>query len=350
MTQASDLSDLVVEYLTAAPTSEFLNQDVAIIAAWEGRDNLLWRVSTNAREAILKLYLDAGQARSRRQFDGQQTFAHLGIAPRPIWYDRYPVGLARQVMVYEWAEGRPIEPTTNSHLMDLARAVAQVHSGDPSDVHRFSPNPLNLDYLWRVMQGSIQPSRRWLNEQGQPLLTLFEHLTDRTKTLIEAALPLWQSAPPTPVHGDLKLENCIQHLGTTVLLDWEMYGLGDPALDVANFLYLNRGELDQEMGATWLDAYLALLDQPNLAQRIGVYQRVLPVQSVCFLLDGLRDLPADLPDAAATLAFLATTLKACLIEAIDVIGTAETGTEEMDTDVADIDDVITVFFEHLQEK
>ncbi len=61
--------------------------------------------------------------------------------------------------------------------------------------------------------------------------------------------------PPAPVHGDLRLDNVLSSDGGVVLLDWEMFGLGDPALEVARFLHdshrcCRRGLLDD-----WLDAY-----------------------------------------------------------------------------------------------
>lgn len=312
----NELSNTILAYFMKAPTSEFNGQPVEIEDAWRGHDNLLWRVSVENRKAVLKLYLDAGQARSRRQFDGQQSFAHLGIAPRPLWYDRYPMGLARQVLVYEWMEGETLDPTDLAQVAALARAVAQVQSGDPADVRRFSPNPVNLDYLWRVMQGSIQPTTQWLASRNKVLHALFQQLVERTRALIEVALPLWKSLPPSPVHGDLKLENCLHHFGAAILLDWEMYGLGDPALDAAHLLYWDRRELSQEARSVWLETYLAMLNQPNLAQRIGVYERVLPMQTLCYLFDGLRELAADLPDADTVLPFLQETLAASLQEAM----------------------------------
>ncbi len=65
--KVTELTPSIHRYLTAAPTSHFLGQPVEMVDAWEGRDNLLWRVHCRGQEAVLKLYLDAGQARSRRQ-------------------------------------------------------------------------------------------------------------------------------------------------------------------------------------------------------------------------------------------------------------------------------------------
>ena len=77
----NDLTAAIHTYLTTAPASGFAGQDVRVVDAWRGEDNLLWRVTAGGQEAVVKLYLDAGQARGRRQADGQRLFAPPGLAP-----------------------------------------------------------------------------------------------------------------------------------------------------------------------------------------------------------------------------------------------------------------------------
>src|SRR3954471_3842511 len=99
-----DLTGPVHESLTTAPSSLFVQQPVEILAHWQGDANLLWRVGAGEQQAGVKVFLDAGQARSRRQFDAQQLLAPVGLAPEPLWVDRYPQGLSRQLIVYRWCD------------------------------------------------------------------------------------------------------------------------------------------------------------------------------------------------------------------------------------------------------
>ncbi len=305
-----ELTTNIHTYLTTAPTSNFLQRPVELLAQWEGSNNLLWRVECAGQEAVVKLYLDAGQARGRRQFDGQQRFSPLGLAPRPLWFDRYPTGLSRQVLIYEWLPGEPVQIANGVQMQALAQTIAQVHSGDASEVRRFCPNPLNLDYWWRVLEGGLGTLATWLRaHQATTLHTQFTALANQAQTWVEAALPLWQGVPPTPVHGDLKLENVIDTFGTAVLLDWEMFGLGDPAYEIATFLQASQQQWADDEQADWLDTYLASVDQPGLAQQIAIYQRLLPFEAVCYLLHGLRQhTVADLPLLRESEQFLASTL------------------------------------------
>jgi thiamine kinase-like enzyme len=314
-----ELTTAIHTYLTTAPTSNFLQRDVTMLEQWEGSNNLLWRVNSGGQEAVVKLYLDAGQARGRRQFDGQQLFSPFGLAPQPLWFDRYPAGLSRQVLVYRWAPGELLNPADAAQLLALAQSVAQVHNHPLTDVRRFCPNPVNLDYFWKVWQGGLPPLQRWLAvQEATSIQTLLTQLAAGGDLLVQTALPLWANTPATPVHGDLKLENCLNSFGMAVLLDWEMFGLGDPAYDVATFLQLSNQELDAGQQADWLESYLASVTQPGLDARIAVYRRLLPLQNVSFLLDGLRQHAGeDVALVQQNQTFLAATLVAAIQQSAD---------------------------------
>ena len=140
-------------YLTGASSSRFRDQEVTITDQWQGRDNLLWRVRCgDGTDAVVKMFTDAGQARSRRQFRGQEQFAAAGLAPEPLWYDRYPHGLPSQILVYRWAEGGELSLADGIHRIALAEAVARVHCTESDAVQRFSPHPFNLLTFWQIWQ------------------------------------------------------------------------------------------------------------------------------------------------------------------------------------------------------
>jgi len=300
----SNLTDAIHTYLTTAPASGFAGRTVTVRDHWQGDDNLLWRVdagsdAADGDAAVVKLFLDAGQARGRRQFDGQRIFAPLGLAPEPFWFDRAPEGLARQVLVYRWAEGRDAEVSDFDDLTAFAMSVATVHNHDTETVRRISPRAINLDYFWRVLAGGLTPTARWLEEIDCPRLAEYVcTLEVSAASAVADGLPLWQGAPPTPVHGDLRLAHALLLDRRALLLDWEMFGLGDPALDVATFLFHEASALGRAGRTHWLESYCAFARSPNIAARIDVYTRLLPLQCFADLLTGLRQLtPADRRDA-----------------------------------------------------
>jgi len=331
-----DLRTAIHTYLTQAPTSNWNQLPVAVVDEWTGAENMLWRAECRGEEAVVKLFLDAGQARSRRQFDGQQLFAPLGMAPEPLWYDRYPEHLVRQVLVYRWLPGERwanedetgspgVEPAA---LPELARMVAGIHRHATEDVRRFCPHPLNLEIFWTVAGGGLEGVQRWLVAAHQaPLLAaLFGRLAAQGRQLVAAGLPLWQQAPPTPVHGDLQPANLLRSFGRPVLVDWEMFGLGDASLEVARFLEQSRTVLAAAAQAEWLDHYLDAVDLPGLAQRIAIYRQLLSLQNVNFLLNGLKSLTAtDRADAGyqASAPFLVETIATAVEYAAATMGVGE---------------------------
>ena len=289
----------ILTYLTSAPTSNFVAQPVTVIDQWQGDENLLWRVESRGREAVLKLFLDAGQARSRRQFDGQQLFAPLGLAPLPLWYDRYPAGLSRQILVYTWAPGSAAQSTDAQQVADHARSAARVHTSDVDQVRRFSPRPLNLKTFWTIQHATFAKLQQRPAVAGiEGLSAQLDQLFHTADTQVQAAPGRWQESMPSPIHGDLRWGNCTAHAGHIVLLDWEMFGLGDPSLEVATFLHSARTEMGAEQVQLWREHYLEASEDPELGERIDLYERLLTVRDLGFLLDGLHQVEAaDAVDA-----------------------------------------------------
>lgn len=296
MLQSPDLDEIVLRYLTEAPASHFYGLAVAITAMWQGSDNVLYRVRAaglrgSEIDAVVKLYPDAGYVRGRRQYDAQMTFHPLGLAPRPLWFDKEPENLAWQVLVYPWAEGDTPTGAEPGLLAALARAAAAVHSGDADTLSRYAPHAMSLQSWWQVQGQSVNALARRLS--GTSLERPFAALAGGAAQAVAAALPLWAGAGLVPVHGDLLLENVLaQGDGRVLLLDWEMSGLGDPALEAARFLAQTPLDAPGWQDA-WLADYLSAFDRPGLAERIAAYRALLPFEWLCRLLDGLHRMHED---------------------------------------------------------
>ena len=289
-TDMSAWTQAVQSYLSDAATSLFLHHEVTILDHWQGRDNLLWRVrSDDGDDAVVKMFTDAGQARSRRQFNGQEQFAAAGLAPEPLWYDRYPHGLPRQILVYRWADGDALRLSDRLHRAALAEAVARIHCADTGAVQRFSPHPFNLLTFWQIWQAGEAPLREWVAGVSAPLLAeLLSMLWKAAHRTLDTALPLLGESPPTLVHGDVAAENALFNRGQALLVDWEFFGLGDPAQEIARFLFYGGDDLSADDQAEWWQLYRSGNADPSLPERVELYMRLFNVQAVTFLLEGIR--------------------------------------------------------------
>jgi hypothetical protein len=306
-------SAAVRTYLREAPGSLFAGGAVELTAHWQGAENLLWRVDAAGTDAVVKMYLDAGWVRGRRQHDAHTAYAPLGLAPQPLWFDREPEGLSRQVLLYRYVEGETPDVDDAAALRALAEAAAAVHWGHAEPPNRISPRPLTLQTYAELLEVSRRSVRGWLaGQEAAQAVAAFDRLGDAARAHIERSLPLWQGAAPTPVHGDLSLENTLVAGGQVTLLEWEMSGLGDPALEIARFAFTTpfAGE---EARRAWLEHHLAATNAPGLADRIAAYRALLPYEALCTVALGVQEHQPVL--TAGDRADLATLLGALFVAA-----------------------------------
>ncbi len=304
----AELTPAVLAYLQQAPGSLFAGREVALHAAWDGDDNLLWRVGVEGFEgaAVLKLFVDAGLARGRRTLDAHERCAGTGLAPRSFWFDRAPESLPEPLLVYGWVEGAALEGSSDELLL-LAEAAAALHGSSPEGISRYGTQPLNLSSWLELQRASVRSLAPWLAARDQSVAAAFESLARHALAGAEAALPLWQNAPLRPVHGELLPQNALRTAGgpaPVLLLDWEHYGLGDPAREAARLLHAAAPPDD---GAAFLSRYLPPLQGalPALDARIAAWRRLLDFEALTGLLTALRTAPPLLaPEAAAEVAML----------------------------------------------
>lgn len=333
-------------YLTNSPSSNFRNLEVTIKSHWQGRDNLLWRVHCgNGTDAVFKMFTDAGQARCRRQFSGQEQFAGAGLAPEPLWYDRYPHGLPRQILVYRWAEGESLTVADPLHRIAHADAVARVHCAGRDNVQRFSPHPFNLLTFWQIWQAGEAPLHEWTSAAPAPLLSeCLASLWAAVHRLMDMALPLFGETAPSPIHGDLTADNALFLRGQTLLVDWEFFGLGDPAQEIARFLFFGGEEWSEEGRVEWHRHYSYANNDPSMPERVDTYLRLLSFQAVTYLLDGIRQravppISDTNPDVESTqyLSFLNSAITVALHRSMTLWGLSPPGKGDSNLLAGEID-------------
>lgn len=289
---AEEAADEIRMYAQTSPLSTLTGRDVTVRAELAGSDNLLWRLSASGNGAageptdvVIKMYMDAGWVRGRREHEAQQLFAPLGLAPQPLWFDRDAESLPRQVVGYRWVEGDAANMRDAGVRRAVAEAIARVHATDTAALSRYSPNPMGIETYWTLLQESMVTVCADL--EGEPeLATALDGLMRAATALARDSVPLWANAAPTLVHGEFSPENTLVGPTGVTFVDWELSGLGDPALEVARFV---QGHLVDAAQQEWLAEYRAGFDAPGLADQIDVYRRLLPVEWLCLLLDGMEE-------------------------------------------------------------
>jgi thiamine kinase-like enzyme len=97
----------------------------------------------------------------------------------------------------------------------------------------------------------------------------------------------WQDATLTPLHGTPFPHNLLLSDGAVTLINWQLFGLGDPAYEVAATSCI----LAEASGALAVDkfveSYLAHTDDIMLERRVKIYRRVWQFGQVLQLLASL---------------------------------------------------------------
>jgi hypothetical protein len=289
----SEAADAIRTYAVTSPLSTLAGRDVIVREEWQGSDNLLWRLgvaSNGAQEpvadTVLKMYMEAGWVRGRREYEAQQLFSPLGLAPQPLWFDRDAELLPRQVVGYAYVDGSPPDMADPGVQAAVAQAIARVHATDAAELARVSPNPMGFKTFWTLLQENIAT----VSTDLAPFPDLVRGMTElqtAASALAAEAAPLWANATPTPIHGEFSPENTLITPRGVTFVDWELSGLGDPALEVARFA---QGHLvETATREQWLATYLAAFNPPQMAERIALYRMLLPIEWLCLLLGGLED-------------------------------------------------------------
>jgi aminoglycoside phosphotransferase (APT) family kinase protein len=155
---------------------------------------------------------------------------------------------------------------------DLVDALAELHSADPAPfveagIGRASGYLERQIRRWRGQREGIQAAAA---ERGTAARDLPDY--DAVRDWLEANLPL-ETAAPTVVHGDYKLDNVLSLPGhresgtppqVNAILDWEMATVGDPLADLGYLL------------ALWMrpgDASLGEFEQGGLTRTPGFAER-----------------------------------------------------------------------------
>lgn len=207
---------------------------------------------------------DDGAATLANEFALYRRLAREGaavaaLAPRAIAYDP-----ARSLLTLEWIAGgidlyrlhRSRRAASATLAGALGRALATLHgvAPDAEELRRDAPWVLSLhrpplDALRYLSAGSVELIRA-IQHDG-PFAAALDELRDGWR--VEAL-----------VHRDVKWANCVAHpapgrarLTRIALVDWEMAGWGDPALDVGSalgeLLAFRLGSIPDDLDADELD-------------------------------------------------------------------------------------------------
>ena len=214
--------------------------------------------------------------RARAETLALEIYAPRGIAPELLWSGDAPAQIGGYVVVYHSPEGVSAAlPHLDDREIELyASALRAIHDTQ-IELRLLSPHPRNLDAWWlHVHQIYRDMPANLLYELPDHIEDLLARLTQTVAADAHAHKRFWQDATLTPVHGTSFPHNLLLSDGEATLVDWQLFGLGDPAYDVAATSCM-LAEASGPLAADKLvESYLSHTNDIMLERRVKIYRRV----------------------------------------------------------------------------
>ena len=267
-------------WLATLPLFQGIEPDVTPFSSGPGTMHYLavW----NSERAVLKLFADLGAAflrakyRANAEAEGLRAFAPLGLAPELLANGELPAGIGGSFVLYKWLNGNRFNQVSiGAFEADLcADTLWAVHSTQ-LDLKLVSPRPRNLDAWWLATHERYRELQWGPHQQLPPIVQDgLDKLVQSVAADAQAHKRFWQGVPLSPVHGTPSPENLIEEGTQAMLVNWQRFGLGDPAYEVVYAAYglTQRGGADT--GQHLIASYAQKAQDPQLETRMELYWRL----------------------------------------------------------------------------
>lgn len=256
-----------------------------------GYNNLLYTLSTDAIDLVLKVYPQGRQDRMQREHAALSLLSSVDSVPDLVLGEPNARFIERPVLIYYKVTGSPLDADKigPADLDGLAEIWATIHGTQVPNAGPLakpvgpSAPRMCLDLIDRELlslKGSL--------DQQSPLVheTLtYLHEFRRCLDMLDLKPHLWREPQGRLCQADSQLTNVVKgSCGMLYLVDWEHAGLMDPAYEIASFFQRPDSlQLSRKQRDNCIDRYVDRRGISADRDRIAVYLTVLPVQWVARL-------------------------------------------------------------------
>ena len=247
-----------------------------------GESNLNFLVSTDRGEYVFRINMDPASAiKSVTEFKVLNALKGQGIAPAAIHLEESKDRLGATFLIVQYIEGRPLsmietDSISKESAARLAPLVAAVHRIDAKRIPvRLPSRGLSYENWFARMRKDIEYIKR--NRRSRSLDRRFDRLIeDGFNRLHDASR---QSAPENavaPGHGDICAQNVVVgSRGTMHLIDWENFGLWDPAAEIAMVFEAFGLDFPSDCEEGFLRAYGRIRFDETINERLRVFRPIV---------------------------------------------------------------------------
>ncbi|HYO49968.1 MAG TPA: aminoglycoside phosphotransferase family protein [Chloroflexia bacterium] len=274
-----------IPWLSALPL--FTGSPPEVLSTTRADDYTLFTVTSSDTSLAVKHYFERerkqkplitrpAEDRARAESLALETYAPRGIAHKLLWSGDAPAHVGGCIVIYPSPQGVSAarRQLANKEIELYASALRTVHS-EQVDLTMLSPRPRNLDAWWLQAHELYRDiPANLLRALPATIEDLLARLTQTVAADSHAHKRFWQGAALTPIHGTPFPYNLLLSDGTVTLVDWQLFGLGDPSYEVAATSCMLAESSGPLAADTLAESYLSHTDDIMLERRIKIYRRV----------------------------------------------------------------------------
>lgn len=234
-----------------------------IVKLGRGESNLNFLIQTTKNRYMMRLDIINNLVRFKQEYEILTKLESLDIAPKPLFIDTTKKHFNDSFMILSYIEGETLDKLNKKiylpHYIKLAEKLANLHKLNLNLVNKTSSFEERLIRTERIITGLKKDLEEF--SEKDTLLEMFEIYHENLKRGLKEYKPIL-----TFCHGDVCLPNVLFDKKEFFLLDWELAGNLDPALEISYHFYEFPYTLEEKDG--FLKRYLAIREDKTLIKRM----------------------------------------------------------------------------------
>lgn len=263
--RGEDMKKEIEKYFKKVNPLEFKDEKIEKVnKLGNGESHLNFLIETNKNKYLMRFDITNKSASVfRQEYEILKRLEHLNIAPKPLFLDTSKKFFKDKFAIFSYIDGESLNKLKNSMYSPYYGKLAQ----KLSNLHKLNINFLNKahsfdKHLVRI-EKTIKQLRRDLKEfnNTEKIEGLFDIYHETLKNKLKQYKPVL-----TFCHGDVCLPNTLFNKNDFFLIDWELSGRLDPALELSyHFCEFAYTEKQKEM---FLKEYLKIRQDKTLKKRM----------------------------------------------------------------------------------
>lgn len=247
-------------------------------------DEERFHVSTATTQLLLVRYPVTALERVRREVAGLRLAGEVGLAPQLKMVDETGKALGGPVVIYTAPGGRPPgNVLSDDDVKWWLFLLLTLHHLPPERVEVVSSMSPDLVTWWKRTQSLwVACQAAYAAPVYRPLLDSLRRMAAVVSVHIDVQREQWRGVTRRPCHGNPVPANLARDGARMMLMEWDGFGLGDPALEMgrAAVLATLAGSLTKEQYTRLLPDYLAGIrdvGDETMAARLRLVTDVMPM-------------------------------------------------------------------------